>query len=463
MGCAYLLAWGPLLLALDGVWWDDWTLVEGQGGIREAFRQLGSWWGPVHAAMISIGPPGYRALSFLLVFFQGILVVRLLKTLNTFSDWESVFFGVVFLVLPLNAARNTMIVFPYTVSLSAFLLAWSMLVHEKKPAVLRKGIAGLLFLVSFSTGSLLVFFVVPIAHLLWLSYSSDSWNIRMLAVSKGWLSVLPVAYYATSRTLFAPFGAFEGYNSLVRTSVMASIALLLLVSIGIALVFSLRARLSAVVQEFLQTVLAGFLLVALAVAPYMAVGHLPPYREWSTRHELLMSFGVAIVFLAILRLAQQVFGPAIAVGYAVVVIIAGTISSAQIGLSYVNDWEKQQALIKLMAEDDSISQHQLIVFNDKTSADNVFGSPYRFYAWTGMLSHAFGESTRFAINSTQIDQYVNGDLRKFYGQEGILDYGARNFIEPQEALIVTVEWSAELGYFLDSEGMSLSHLSMTAD
>ena len=81
----------------------------------------------------------------------------------------------------------------------------------------------------------------------------------------------------------------------------------------------------------------------------------------------------------------------------------------------------------LLATSTPIRDSSLVVFRDNTTAMNIFDSPYRFYAWTGLLNRALGDSTHFGINESELPVYLAGGYSAYFGDVA-LDYGARDFV-----------------------------------
>ena len=460
LALVYVLAWGPLLLTLDGIWWDDWTLTVGSSSsISEMFAQIGQpWFGWLHLVLQPVAPVGHHLLSFALFLVVGFLLWGILGSFHGLGRWEQLFVAVIFLVLPLNAARNTMIVLPYTMSLALFYLAWYLLTRARQPSLTVLVMSGVLFFVSFSLNSLLVFFVVPMVHFWWMRHTDCGQTPWQFAKTYWPLLLLPLAYYVGKGVLYPPYGSQEGYNALTQRGLLIGLFLLVLTGLPFAMMFYERARLSAVSRSVWLIGFGGASLVSLAIFPYVSVGHTPPFFEWQTRDQILMPLGLAVILLAAVRLVSHCLGTTFAAVFAVLAVAISVVLSQRIGLEYWVDWRKQQALIEAMRDDESLRAAQLVVFRDLTTDDNVFGSPYRFYAWNGLMTKAFGESTRFGINLSDVSRYVNGDLRYYYGTGGTLDYGASGFVEPSEATIVEVRREPTGQYSFKSSVVATSEL-----
>lgn len=461
----YLAAWGPLLLSRDGVWWDDWTLVNSSpNGIATRFAQYGlPWVGSMHVFLLQFGPVVYHVISMTLFFLTGLVLSGILATFPGLSPGERLFVTALFLLLPLNAARNTMIVLPYTVSLFLFYLAWYFLIRTERRPRLGIVFAGGAFFVSFSMNSLLVFYLLPMLHLWWRGRTLQSTTLPRFL--KAWwpLLILPLVFFAVRMMMFLPSGVYEGVNSFSRFGFASASLLLALTATPFMVLWSERATLSSLTRRVWLLVFGGLALIALAVFPYVAIGHRPRYSEWSTRYEILMPLGVAVVILAAARLLAWQFGRRLAAAFAISVVGISIVLSARIGLAYWNDWRKQQAIVALLGGEEIVREGSTIVFQDKTVADNVWGVPYAHYAWTGLLNSAFGDSRRIGLNPSDVSRYLAGDYARFYGPGNDVDYGASNYVETDRVVIVTIQLGLDPGtYTLSTETVTRTEWSASA-
>ena len=119
--------------------------------------------GYLHTFLLKLGPPIYKLLTFLIFFINGILLDQILKRNAFISENNRFFICLLFLVSPLNIARVTLICFPYTFCTFLFFLAWFLL-----PT--KRFISLILFLFSFTTNSLLVFYCLPIIEIFYTHY-----------------------------------------------------------------------------------------------------------------------------------------------------------------------------------------------------------------------------------------------------------------------------------------------------
>ncbi len=445
----YFLAWGPLLLSVNGVWWDDWTIVTGStDSITEMFEQNGlPWIGTMHVFLTQFGPAVYHIVSLILFLLTGLLLWGILGTFSGLAWWERFFVTALFLVLPFNAARNTMIVLPYTISLFLFFLGWYLLVRTAQPRRLLLVLSAVVFMISFTMNSLLVFYAVPIAHVWWRSYIAENESSRTFIKARWPFLVLPFVFFGIKTIWFSPSGAYAGYNSFSWRGVAEATLLLTLTLVPFLVLLSERTRLSSIARRVWLLAFCGLVLVALAVFPYMAVGHSPPFPEWQTRDQILIPLGAAILLLAAERMVRWRFGPRAAATFAVVVIAISIALSARIGMAYWVDWRKQQAIVAVLTKDEIVRNGDLIVFQDDTISDNMFGSPYRIYAWNGILTRAFGDSRRLGLNPHDVPTYLAGDLRSYYSSDQELGRGDTTLVEIPDAVIFTIKAGSSTGEY----------------
>lgn len=436
MAALYAGAWGGLVLSWDGVYWDDWIYVSAAPGqILQMTRELGlPWVGFMLEGLLALGPRLYHSLSLLLYFSVGISTFGILRRVPSVTPNERIFLSALVLVLPLMAARHALIVQHYAMSYALFYLAWYLLVRTSPPRPVALWTAGTLFAASFTTNSLLVFYLVPMAHLWYQVGFRGKVGLRDFLGRYGPLLALPVGWYAAKSVLFAPYGLYEGYNEIDPGLLAGVTGLLAVSSVPLAAIYAVRGRLGSRTLRVLAPLSAGVVLSVLATYPYLVVGKQFPFEEWETRNELLLPLGVAFIALGVCRAIQALLGRRAAQGAGIAILAGSVVISAAFCASYSVDWQKQQSLIALFRETPALRSASTVVFRDETRHMNIFGRSFRFYEWNGLMKRAFGDETRFGVteDQRQIRRLLTGRLSRYEL------YAARDFVPGARVLEVTI-------------------------
>jgi hypothetical protein len=466
----YVAAWGGLLLSSGGVYWDDWVFVDASPSqTLEITRQLGlPWWGYLLLGLMRLGPVGYHVLSFVLFLSIGMSVLAILRRVPLLSPNERTFVAALVVVLPLMAARPALTVQLYVLSYALFFIAWYLLVRARPPGRAAMVSAGVLFAISFSTGSLLVFYVLPLAHLWYQDGYRGGVPLRRMLFRYWPFLVLPVAWYLIKLGLFQPYGAYVGYNQIdVRSLTIPTVQLASIALVLVAL-YQVSGRLSPPILGVLTALVVGVSLMALAVFPYVVVGHgSPPYEEWRSRDELLMPLGVAVVVLALCRIVGSLLGRSAAQVAGIGALALSVLASAAICASYYVDWQKQQALVDVFRASPALERGSVLIFHDETRDLNIFDRSYRFYEWSGLLRRAFSDSARFGVSDDRadIEGLLTGSFNKYYTL-----YGQPTYVRGVSVLDVTISpvagarpWYQSLPYLSDGGGIHIETRSSTVE
>jgi hypothetical protein len=314
--------------------------------------------------------------------------------------------------LPFNFARIAAIDFPYALCLFLFFLAWSVIDRSRV-------FAALLFLVSFNTPSLLVFFVLPMADLMYRIFRP--WTPKTLVVfplQRPELFTIPFIFYFIKYKYFEPTGFYEGYNlNLQFLNLTQAIKLqyqdLVSIEVNFIVFFALLALIYFVIQKkkYISTIISlhqfsiffliGIFAFILGSFPYWILGLAPTFNEWSSRHQLLLPLGTALVITALLLSCPRF----------IKFVALSTVVSLSLSLGIINyynfavDWNKQKAIIQMFSESEDIRKADVVLITDETTNLNAIKRQYRFYEWNGLLEKAFGDQTRFAVYSDNIGWY----------------------------------------------------------
>jgi hypothetical protein len=433
----YLVGWGATLLSAGGRFWDDWTLVDvpAEETLR-SFTELGlPWIGHLHVALLSAGPWLYRVLTLVLFLATGLAVRAIVERVPWLSSSERWFLALLVLVLPFNSARHALIDMPYTISLTLFCLAWYLLVRGPELGTGTAALATALLVVAYTTQSLLVFVVVPLAHLLVREVPLASWSTRSLtrwALRRWYLLASPVAFYAVKTTAFPPHGEYAGYNAIHLPSIATAAGYVVLAAAAFTLVVVAAPRLPRPAARSGPLLLGGAVLVSLAILPYLAAGHVPRFYEWNSRHQLLVPFGAALIGVGVVRLVRELTGVATAALVAAALGTTGILFSLHMSVSFAVDWDKQREVIAALAASDEVRDHETFVYRDRVLGQNANGRTWRPYEFNGFLTEATGEETRGAVRPAGL-----AGLPTF--EDRSLRYRASRYEFDREAPVIELE------------------------
>lgn len=442
----YFLAWGFSLAILDAIYWDDWVFVGDETSIDNRFSQAGSPWAGSFHLFFGYSPSTYSLItffSFLSVSLSFLGILRRTPRFLQFGQGQIILASIVFAVAPLNIARVSGITVISSISVALFFLAWYLLVRVNKNSIGILIVLITLFSLSFVTSSLLSFFAAPFFHKLVLEHESGRLGDTKTLISKVLIyGALPFFWAGIYFSLAPePFGFYAGYNSFVLPLLIIFGVILLLVTLFLIWIFYKLSRPVIASEKSWawlkgvpsQMVLASFLVV-LALFPYIAVGKIPPYAEWSTRHELLLPAGISILAAAVFGALRKVsigFGRLMAG-----LVVLGSMSiTAALGVAAIVDWSKQEVLLDFWVSSQPVLQAKLVVVEDESRLLNLFERQYRFYEWSGHLRVSTGSNGPYALSNSESDLAAlqSGFLREY----SLLGSGPAPSVS-QDYLLVTI-------------------------
>jgi hypothetical protein len=310
----------------------------------------------------------------------------------------------------------------YGLSLLAFLAAtWLLVRFVESGGFTRRLAVLLLYLFSFYTASLLVFYVVPVAVAGLLVRRSQPGSIVSLALRHADFLALPVVYWLLKIAFFTPSHVYEGYNALSlrgflevpramlsipnqvvveplsRAVIVAGLAGIV-AGVGVA-IWLVRRRQLVEEGRFLSgpaLALIGAAMVALGVFAYLAVGLVPTIWAWSSRHQLLVPVGAGLLAAALARGVRGLGSVGRAGGPALVGLLLGicAVADARTLIAYQADWFKQQALIESVRATPELQTARHVRVIDSATTFNAMRRTYRFYELNALFGEATGNMRR---------------------------------------------------------------------
>lgn len=422
----YALAHGLSLLN-RGLYWDDWVFwQQDRAVVAEAAREMGSTWPSAINELFFYGQWGItlnRALTFGSLLLAAFLLYQVLRRLPGIERDTAMWIAALFGVFPAFESRIALVMVGYPLSVLLFMTAlWLLARSPLPPRSPSRVAAALLFMASFRTGSLLVFFaVVPVVLLLLdppVTWRPVPVLRRLLRYAD--LLVLPVAYWVITRVWFVPTGLYAGYNTpgadttgivagllegvwivlrdpfikawtaLGFTAPLATAGL----GAGVAVAGWMRWPLQST-RRWHLLLAAGLVLVVLAVAPYAAVGKVPTSLEWDTRYHLLVPFGAAFILVALAAAASRRIRIASTVSSAVLAVaVLGSVAvHVHSYIRFERDWLKQEAMMEAFRGSETVEDARFLLLQDGTA--DLDATSRLFYEYSGMLTEVFGDQSRF--------------------------------------------------------------------
>ena len=388
----YTLSWGWSLLRPNTLYWDDWE----QFFRREPFhfrkvlidsgRPL--WEGIIEGLLIQIGPWSICLATFLCFFMTSIFLFGILKKLPIIK--YSQMLVLLFLIVPVNHARISLVVFDYTFSYFLFFLGWLVLVRYRSFKSFALSIT-LLFL-SFKTHSLLFFVLLPFLHFVWLNKTEllDFKKLNRQHLQIVLIAIMPLAYVIARSLFWPPNDFWRNYHQiyLYENRIIRMTALFVPFLLCSAW-YVLRVRLKEFVSRSLLVLACGLGCVALALFPYYLSGNFAEFRtpfefraDWRSRHLLLVPLGVALSVVGLNELLKWK-GKNIVIS---VVLVFSVALNMFWGSQYFLMSHKQEQLVELFAstKDETV----IASVEDLTLRFNGRESIFRSYELDGFMTLA---------------------------------------------------------------------------
>lgn len=475
---AYTLAHG-LMIFNHGVFWDDWVIYNMDHAlIIDRFKQTGLLWiGYLHIITSSGGVIAYRVATFVCYLLAAWCLYGVLKELKT-DRYSRLFLVFFFALFPVNSARTAMITMPYSICYALFFIGFWLTSRYQKTRSVRYRIPALLFLfVSFTTNSLLVFYLIIILYLIYVERPEtrifSNW-LRLVPCYADFL-LLPILFWVVKKTYMKPYGLYAGYNKtsvdgfsrviidtfrVFETSFLAVIdkstgypllskifnkaasAGPYIPFVGIAvLVFVLllckryQKKFDLESYETLWILLLGGFLFLLAAFPYVAVGKMPHLQDWENRHQLLIPLGASLLLVYSVKLLSRHTAFTLPTYLFLMFIFIHANMSEHISLQ--RDWYKQLSLIENMRKSPTIRNNTSFLFRDETPDLNCNFRSIRFYEYTGYMKEAFEEECRFGCDILSFTATQNGIQAFDKSLNGM--YNMNGFIKKEPDTLVTVK------------------------
>ncbi len=435
LAAIYILS-HSMMCVISGIWWDDWTIwTYSSDTIKEMFRSAGVPWEAYNLFSVMWLPYwGYRIIVFLEYLLGGIFLYKILESLDLFSDKDAFWISAIYMTVPVNDIRVTLICYGYSLSLFLFLLAFFIVTRMKNskgrsPIPLRI-ISLLLFLYSYTTGSLLVFTGILWLYLLYAATRQNKdakcTEIVKIFVKSNWdYFLLPFVFYIVKGIFFKPYGQYVGYNSVTLKSLVkallclpnASVKTLNYIKYNYSRQISIISAAAIIIccfayfmitrkntdgrhktswkQDVLMFLFGGAVYLA-GVFPYIVVrdGNAIKSTGVVGRDAMLAGFGIAISVWAFVRLVH--FPELLQKVVFISMIVFGIIHFNKWYLNYQEDWYHQLIFAGEISDNEELADDTTILC-DFSNAWPCGGT--RFYTLNGMSYLVTGKMDKFYFSS----------------------------------------------------------------
>jgi len=448
-----------LLLLNDGHYVDGWLiyteLVDGDWDTLSLWLIQAGLPGHLYFYWLMDYLPGvifkFRLVAFLSILLTAVLVYKICDESKLTSRWESLFIALISLTYPAFQASvitpiTANLVFYFLFILAVFLAVWS----ERVCGIARHSLRGcsvVLFFLSFSINSLLVFYFGFLFFLLVYEQRLMQWTfgqafLQFLTRRMDFL-LLPFAFWVVKEFFFPRYGDYVDYNRFqfspaalivnfgsfflstiygqlndaLRTMLeQPALALLLLLAVcGAYVTFKRNSTFfsdSPLNPSALITF--GIVLLMLGIFPYVAVGLAPSMHGFNTRHALLVGLPMALILTGTARLmfSQGETGsskPALAV--LATLVVAFSLTTMNNYLAWQARWAKDRSIMVNLSHMSDFKRMSIFWVDDQFQFQ---GAPdYAPYDWSSMFNRVWGGESRIGLNQQFFTPAVLADREKF--------------------------------------------------
>lgn len=431
----YISTYG-ILLFYRGAINDDWVVVgHPLFDTIHFFKELGYLWGwPGHILgylnTLESGIWLNHVLSFFLHLFSVHFLYRTLRSIKSLEESTRLVICLIFAIYPCYYMRIMAVHLLTGITHFCFFFGlWLVSFNQEKKSYLIRLLSLFLFLFSFSTNSIMVFYGILPIFLCWLNYEKQgsfrSWYFSLFKNMDYML--LPFVFLFVKLNYLVPFGVYAGYNEISINKVFSAFLYLpeavlyniikplkqltytplpiYFIFLGIYLYFTLR-RLNWKLYSMRQTYCAfgfGVLFFILAVYPYLLVDKLPSYSSggFQTRHQILIPLGVSFIVVfgihGLGNLVKKYYnGPLekwLPVIYSIL-LTSMALTHFKAYKDYTLDWFKHEAVIEHFKNSKLIKDNHTFIINDQAHHLNALNRKAVDYEFTGFSKMAFGDGKR---------------------------------------------------------------------
>ncbi len=259
----YTISWGWLFIVRDSLWADDFFYLVFDFRIQG----FAPWLDIQYEAIEHLGLTFFRSVIFVSFLFSSIFLFGIARRISFLNLLQCRAIVLISLLLPFNTTRVAVMVYLCTIGYLFFFLAWYLVVtfSTRKVHFLSVG----LFFISFQFHSLLVFYVLPVLHLLLLSETKNLRGLIFWLRKNSLLVPLPLVYWI-SRSIFWPERVAYHDVSVSRTASALPFVVVSLIVVGGLWLLHTKVRIEN--KSAVKILLSGFVATCAGLGAYVVLG-----------------------------------------------------------------------------------------------------------------------------------------------------------------------------------------------
>ena len=390
----YTLSWGWSLLRPNTLYWDDWAVIfrKPKFFMLRYVRTVGRppWSDVLETFLIPLGVWTVQLGTFFIFFVCGFLLFEILKRVQYLDISQVRWITLLFLIIPVNHARISLVVFDYSTSYLLFFLGWLALVRYH--SFVSFSFSWLILLLSLKTHSLLFFLLLPFLHFVWLERKQllKFKRVNLVHIQTGLIAIMPFLYLILREFFWPPSKSWINYQRpTVKGTILGAQLFIPVASATLVYLFWRKNKVRS--NRNFVIFLFGIGITALGLFPYFAAGLLRNYisliairSDWGSRHLLLTPLGIATAVVGlngIIAVSQKNL-------ILKICVIFSLIFNLYFGSTYYLDSVKKDELIVLLTSQENLAKDVQFVVIDESKRFNGRGALYRDYEWSALFSLA---------------------------------------------------------------------------
>lgn len=216
----YFISFGLSLLN-SGAYWDDWAVIVNKDPelIKSTCDSLGQILAPYLFNLINIfhSFTMYRVVTFFIYLFTGYFLYSILGTFKEINFNKRLLLIIFFLLFPANDARVVLVIFWYSICYFFFYFGWWLLsIYLINKKLIFRLFAIVAFILSFSINSMLFFYILVLAYLVYKKKDqlNSQRNILHLIIYNIDFILLPIIFFLYKQHFFPLSEINKDYNQI---------------------------------------------------------------------------------------------------------------------------------------------------------------------------------------------------------------------------------------------------------